>query len=252
MANERTMSSGARAAGDAYALEHGVLHGDAGAVAGLARVAGQASFIAWFALVAAVLHLTPTGRPLSRRWGYALAGTVAAGSVALAAKAVQDTVFDPPYAAMRNPWAVTSIGGLVDVVVAVGIAATMLGLIVAAAAIVVRSRRSEGRQRQQLRWMVLIAVPLPALVVVSLVASVSDLPVLRMVATGGFVALIPIAAGLSVQRYRLYDVDRVLSRATTYALSSLVLAGWYVGGSLGVLSVPGGGTTIEAVVPCAS
>ncbi len=38
------------AAGDAYALEHGVLRGDAGAVAGLSLVAGQASFIAWFAL----------------------------------------------------------------------------------------------------------------------------------------------------------------------------------------------------------
>ena len=74
-----------------------------------------------------------------------------------------------------------------------------------------------------------IAAAVVLLVVVSLVASGSDLPVLRTVATGGFVALIPIAAGLSVQRYRLYDVDRVLSRATTYVLASLVLAGWYVG-----------------------
>ena len=104
------------AAGDAYALEHGVVRGDTGAAAGLALVAGQASFIAWFALVAAVLHLTPTGRPLSRRWAYALAGTAVAAAVALAAKAVQDTAFDPPYAAMRNPWAVSSIAGLVDVV----------------------------------------------------------------------------------------------------------------------------------------
>ena len=159
------------AAGDAYALEHGVVGGDAGTVAGLALVAGQASFIAWFALVAAVLHLTPTGRPLSRRWGYALAVTAAAGSLALAAKAVQDTAFDPPYAAMHNPWAMPSIGGLVDVVAAVGIAVTMLGLVVAAASLVVRFRRSQGRERQQLRWMALIAVPLPVLVVVSLVAT---------------------------------------------------------------------------------
>ncbi len=238
------------AAGDAYALEHGVVGGDAGTAAGLALVAGQASFIAWFALVAAVLHLTPTGRPLSRRWGYALAVTAAAGSLALAAKAVQDTAFDPPYAAMRNPWAVPSIGGLVDLVAAVGIAVTMLGLVVAAASLVVRFRRSEGRERQQLRWMALIAVPLPALVVVSLAAAGSDLPVLRTVATGGFVALVPIAAGLSVQRYRLYDVDRVLSRATTYVLSSLVLAGWYVG----VVAVVGrtlAGLVDDSVVPVA-
>ena len=238
------------AAGDAYALQHGVVGGDTGAAAGLALVAGQASFIAWFALVAAVLHLTPTGRPLSHRWGCALALTAVAGTVALVAKAVQDTVFDPPYTAMHNPWAVPSIGGLVDVVAAVGIAVTMLGLIVAAASLVVRFRRSEGREREQLRWMALIAVPLPALVVVSLVASGSDLPVLRTVATGGFVALIPIAAGLSVQRYRLYDVDRVLSRATTYVLSSLVLAGWYVG----IVAVVGrtlAGLVDDSVVPVA-
>ena len=74
------------AAGDAYALEHGVVQGDEGTAAGLALVAGQASFIAWLALVAAVLQLTPTGRPLSRRWGLALAGTAVAASVALASQ----------------------------------------------------------------------------------------------------------------------------------------------------------------------
>ena len=98
--------------------------------------------------------------------------------------------------------------------------------------------------------MALIAVPLPVLVVVSFIASVSDLPVLRTVATGGFVALIPIAAGLSVQRYRLYDVDRILSRATAYALSSLLLAGWYVG----VVAVVGrtlAGLVDDSVVPVA-
>jgi len=238
------------AAGDAYALEHGVVEEDGGTAAGLALVAGQASFIAWLALVAAVLQLTPTGRPLSRRWGHALAATAIVASVALGAKAVQDTDFDPPYAAMQNPWAVPSIAGVVDVVAAVGIALTMLGLVAAGASLVVRFRRSDGRERQQLRWMALIAVPLPVLVVVSFIASVSDLPVLRTVATGGFVALIPIAAGLSVQRYRLYDVDRILSRATAYALSSLLLAGWYVG----VVAVAGrtlAGLVDDSVVPVA-
>ena len=88
---------------------------------------------------------------------------------------------------------------------------TMVGLLVAAAGLVVRFRRADGPERQQLRWMTLIAVPIPGLVVVSVIAALYHLTVLRTVATGGFVrTLIPIAAGLSVLRYRLYDVDRVV------------------------------------------
>jgi signal transduction histidine kinase len=214
-------------AGDAHALDRGVVHGDTSAMTGLALVAGQASFIAWFGLLAFIVHLTPTGRPLSPRWGRAMKVTGAAAVAAFIAKAVQDTAFDPPYEGLRNPWAVRSIAGLVDAVAGVGIALTMVGLVAAAVSLVVRFRRAEGPHRQQLRWMAVIAVPLPALVMTSFVASQNDLPEVRTIATGGYVALLPIAAGLSVQRYRLYDVERILSRATGYVLSSVVLASLY-------------------------
>lgn len=72
-------------------------------------------------------------------------------------------------------------------------------------------------------------MPLPVLAVVTYVAALEDAPLLRTVATGGFVALIPITAGLSVQRYRLYDVDHILSRAAAYALSCLGLAAIFAG-----------------------
>ena len=44
----------------------------------------------------------------------------------------------------------------------------------------------------------------------------------------GFVALLPIAAGLSVQRYRLYDIDRILSRTAAYLLSTAALTSIFV------------------------
>ena len=222
------------AAGDAYALDHAVVHGERGAGAVLAAMAGQASWIAWFGLLGAILHLTPTGHPLSPRWGRAMAVAAVAAAVALAGKTVQDTEFDPPFDRLQNPWALSSIGPIVDLVVAVAIAVTMVGLVVGAASLVVRFRRATGVERQQLRWLTILVVPLPVLVVVSFVASVAELNVLRTVATGGFVALIPVTAGLSVQRYRLYDVDHILSRAAAYALSTVGLGAIFGGVAAGV------------------
>jgi signal transduction histidine kinase len=211
-------------AGDAYAFEHAVVGGDDGALPRLALVAGQASFIAWFGLLAGILHLTPTGTPLSPRWAIALRVTAVASIGALLAKAVQDTPFDPPFERVRNPWAVESLAAVVDAVAALGILLTMLGLLVAGASLIVRFRRAVDEERRQLAWMAALIVPLPVLIPVAYVAAVLDVELVRTIATGGFVALLPIAAGLSVLRFRLYDVDRILSRATAYALSSLVLA----------------------------
>jgi signal transduction histidine kinase len=213
------------AAGDAYAQDHAVVHHGAGPLPGLALVAGQASFIAWFGLLAVIVH-TPTGRPVSHRWGAAMLITSAAAVLGLAAKALQDTRFDPPYSTISNPWAQGRIAGLVDVVVA-AIMATVVGLVVSAASLAVRFRRADDDVRRQLRWLAAIVVATPVLAVASFVAAWQDLPVLRTVATGGFVALIPLAAGLSVMRFRLYDVDRILGRAATYMLSSVALAAVY-------------------------
>ena len=112
-------------------------------------VAGQASFMAWFGLLAVILHLTPTGRPLGPRWARAMTVAAVAASVGLAAKSVQDARFEPPYAGVRNPWAVTGIGSLVNAVAALAIVITMLGLIVAAASLIVRFRRAGGDERRQ-------------------------------------------------------------------------------------------------------
>jgi signal transduction histidine kinase len=236
------------AAGDTFALEHAVMNGERGAGAALALVAGQASFIAWFGLLAVILHLTPTGRPLGPTWGKAMTFTAITATVGLGAKAVQDASFVPPYSGIRNPWALPTVGSLVNAIAALTISVTMLGLIVAGTSLIVRFRRARGDERRQLRWLTILVIPLPVMAVVSYIAAVSDLPLLRTVATGGFVALIPIAAGLSVQRYRLYDVDHIVSRATAYALSCVGLAAIF-GGVAAVVGRTLGLFVDDSVVP---
>src|SRR5439155_2630919 len=132
------------AVGDAYALDRAVIHGDHSAGPALALVAGQASFIAWFGLLAAILHLTPTGQPVGPRWRLAMIVTSVAAACGLAAKAVQDTPFDAPYSDIANPWALRSVGAAVDATAGIAIALTLVGLVLAGLSVVVRFRRATG------------------------------------------------------------------------------------------------------------
>jgi hypothetical protein len=91
---------------------------------------------------------------------------------------------------------------------------------------VARFRRSRGTERQQLKWM---ALAVPAFVAGWVLAGVSE--PWPLVANGLRVVsftLIPLAAGLAITRFHLYDVDRVISRTTAYALVTGVLLGVYV------------------------
>ena len=105
----------------------------------------------------------------------------------------------------------------------------ILGLLVTAvASLVVRARAATGIERQQLRWvagaLVLVAVSiLAALVIEALVPGAANegavLPAIVAFAT------VPLAIGIAVLRYRLYDIDTIINRTVLYgAVALLVLA----------------------------
>jgi signal transduction histidine kinase len=195
--------------------------------AGVVARAGDVIFVPWLVTLAAILHLTPTGRPLTRNWDIALWATVAGGVIAVVAALFGGRELDPPLADVDNPWKAGAFAPAVD---AVGIFATMavgVGLITAGASIVVRYRRSVDTERRQLQWMYLAALPLALFVPAAFVSSWTGHPAPLLIATGGFIVTIPVAAGLAITRYHLYDVDRVLSRAFTYVAWSVLLAVTY-------------------------
>jgi len=162
----------------------------------VAAALAEITFITWFVLLALILHLTPTGRPL---WRWVPLATVAIGAV----------------------WIITALLDLQPVRAISGIL-TAVGLVVAGFSLLVRFRRSTGVVRRQLLWLAVAVVPLPVFVAVAFYAA-DDHPVLLVIATSGFIVLIPIAAGLSIAQYHLYDVERILSRAVAYLLVSGVL-----------------------------
>ena len=85
-------------------------------------------------------------------------------------------------------------------------------------------RRSSGERRQQLKWLMSGGVVFGAAVVPALASS----SVLWELAAFAFAAL-PVSIGVAILKYRLYDIDRIISRTLAYALVTGLLVGVYAG-----------------------
>lgn len=194
---------------------------------GAVAAVNDATWIPWFVLVALILLLTPTGTYLSPRWHALGRAIVGAGAVAFLLSLLKTDPFESPFQEIENPWAVPAIqpaSAWVEYSLVLLVAA---GLVASGVSLLLRWRRARGDDRRQLLWLALVVVPLPAFVVAAFVASSAGSSVGTVLSTGGFVVLIPIAAGMSITRYHLYDVERILARTTTYVVLSLLLVGIY-------------------------
>jgi len=96
---------------------------------------------------------------------------------------------------------------------------------------VISYRRSSGERRLQLKWLVggsavAVAGALPAVPLTN-----SSDPVLSAIGHIGLVAVLalPVSMGVAILKYRLYDIDRIISRTLAYALITGLLVGVYVG-----------------------
>ncbi|MCZ3390144.1 MAG: hypothetical protein LH645_13755 [Actinomycetia bacterium] len=177
-------------------------------------------------LLPVIVMLFPSGRLPSPGWRPAFALVVAGLIIAFARAALATSV----QAGDNGPVVDNPIGldpvGIVASSDEVPILIYLLAAaITAAVCFVTRFRRSVGVERQQLKWMVLAA---PAFVAGWAVAPFAEpWPLLATGLRAVSLALIPIAAGLAITRFHLYDVDRVISRTTAYALVTGVLLAVY-------------------------
>ena len=186
----------------------------------------------WFPLIGSALVfpllLFPTGRPPSPRWKPVLwvAVLAVAGITVLAMLKpvldLQDVDYEVP-----NPIGVASVGNLEETVIGNAFFFLLLATLVAAfVSLVFRFRRSSGEERQQLKWFTYGG----ALVVVS---PMSDLLPITVEApdflTVLFLAVPPVAAGIAVLKYRLYDIDIIIRRTLIYGTLTATLALAYFG-----------------------
>lgn len=237
---------------DGYAAYGAVARRGSLGAADVVAVVGDLTFIPWIMILTLILLVTPTGRVNGRRWRIAAWVAMVSGTVAIVVHLLEPYRGD--YASLgviRNPVALDSVAGTLRTTSLVSVVILHAVLLAAAGAIVLRFRRSKGGLRRQLRWMAFAAIPFPALVIGAFVAASLGNEVLLSITAGGFLAVIPIAAGLAIEQDHLYDADRLLSRGLTYGLlTALVVACYavvvvFVGESLGDL---GGSSQVPAVV----
>jgi hypothetical protein len=180
-----------------------------------------------------ILLLTPTGSLPSPRWRWWARATVAAPVALLVAVAVARGSLDPRYQA-DNLLDFRGVGGVLLVVNQLALGVTLLALMVAAGSLVARFRRARGVERQQLRWVAWAAMLVALAAVAALASAALGLPDMLSWAAGACVALLPLATGAAILRYRLYDLDRIISRTLAYGLLTLLLGLGYAAVVLGL------------------
>jgi len=117
-----------------------------------------------------------------------------------------------------------------------------------------RYRRADAIGRQQLKWFVLaLAVTFGGVAVAALSALVSEQPPEAGLVVFGYAgALIPMAIGVAILRYHLYDIDRLISRSLSYGIVTGVLAAVFSVTAIGLSSVLGSLAQGESLAVAAS
>jgi hypothetical protein len=244
------------AAVQAFAFEY--------AIWGLVTAPGSLPAAAWMAWLAAwtwtlnlpalalLLLLFPDGRVPSPRWrvvpwllGVAVAGVIVWTMLQPGPMDLTAFTTDNPagVAALDDP-AIRALGNAPGVLVFLTL---FVGSVACALAPFVRRRRAEPIERQQLKWLAFVAggsglVGAAGFLTIAYANSAATIVggLLLVVALVGVAVGIPVAVGLAILRYRLYDIDRVITRTLVYGLLTAVLGLGYAGVVLALGQVFGG------------
>jgi hypothetical protein len=182
-------------------------------------------------LLSFVLLLFPSGHLASPRWRpVAWVAAAATACLGLSAAFRPRPLSGKGLEGLTNPLSIQDAEAIFKVLEA---AVLVIGLvtILAVASMVGRFRRAHGDERQQLKWFA-AAAALSVLVWVAFIAPqfADRAPVaVRIVIVAIWLMAIPVAIGVAMLRYRLYDIDRLINRTVVYALLTALLGTIYAG-----------------------
>jgi signal transduction histidine kinase len=194
-----------------------------------------------------VLMLFPDGHLPSPRWRW-VAWTVGIGIVVSSVAVLfgPGSLADNGYPQLRNPFGIEALKPFLAVAV-VSIATIPLGIIAAAVSLVVRYRRGDPTERLQIRWLTAAAIVVAALYAAAMIATTAQnaswagggsgwISALQNLAVVSF-ALVPIAIGFAVLKYRLYDIDLVIRKAVVVGAIAVFFTAVYAAivGGIGAL-----------------
>ncbi len=183
----------------------------------------------FFAGVILLLLLFPTGQLASPRWRIAAWMLWLGATTSLLVTAVRPGVIFEDTLPVENPAAVHGIGGLLGALDAVATVLFVGSAVLAVVGVVRRFRASRGPERLQFRWFAAAASLLLISFLTLLFVSLGLPTAVAEALIGLAIAGIAVSVGVAVLRYRLYEIDRIISRTLVYATVTVVLGGAYVG-----------------------
>lgn len=202
----------------------------------------------------------PTGRLPGPRWRWSVGAIVVAIAVSLAAGFLYPGPI--PGTVVDNPFGASGFSGT-EAVWTVGFtlvfASLPVAFLLAVAAVIVRFRRSDGIERAQLKWFVAAIFAVGALLMlafadggldVGLYAGIS--PTVFDVLAAASLSLPPIAIGVAVLRYRLFEIDRIISRTLSWTLVTGLLGAVFVGLVVGLQALTANATSGNTLSVAAS
>jgi hypothetical protein len=213
-----------------YGLYGVVLHPGSLSGATVAASLSQSAWIGLFLPLGLLLVCFPQGRPRSARWWIAVAVVVWAATAGWIGATTAPGRLPDPFASTDNPLGIRILGGL-DGTLSATVWAMVVVFVLAGISLVGRVRRSDGVERQQYKWFAFAAGLLPLVVVITQGLYAIDFAAGEAASwlTAGVAAVLPIATAIAVTRYRLYEIDRIISRTLVYGVLSVVLAATYAG-----------------------
>ena len=190
-----------------------------------------------------LLLLFPNGHLLSRRWAVAVwLAAIGVGMLSLGIAFKPGPFDDDPFTSVINPAGIEKARSVFEVLAGTGWGPFVLSFILAAISLTLRFRRSGPETQEQIKWVTAAALFFIASMLASSFtydsgATANDIASTFVVAS---LTLIPVAAGVAILRYRLYEIDLIVRKTLVYGVLSALLAGLYFGIVIGLQAAFGG------------
>jgi signal transduction histidine kinase len=219
-----------------------------------AALIGEYGLMPSVAPLALLFALFPDGRLPSRRWRWVVWAILGGITLALAAFLVKPETLNN-YRELGieypNPTGLEAFSSIAPLAIFVGTVIAIVGSMGAVMALRSRYRRSSGEVRHQIRWLAFVGLMALTFFIafwvvgfISEAAGNEEWPVADVLLAGAALSVgfgVPIAAGVAILRYRLYDIDLVINKTLVYGSLAFFITAVYVGVVVGIGSIVGRG-----------
>jgi signal transduction histidine kinase len=209
----------------------------------------------WMPTIAALVLLVllfPTGTAPGRRWRFLPPAIYGLVTLFVVANLVVPGILPDTPTGVRvvNPLGVQALKPVAEALVGITSVLLLLSVPSAIVALVLRYRRSPQEERQQIRWLLYVVTTIAVAIVLTLIAAlivgssfgnsiandIAFLVIFTLIGVG-----IPVAMGVAVLKYRLYDLDLVIQKTVLYAIVAVLLTAVFLVVALGIGRIAGRG-----------